>query len=216
MIVVICPHCQAKSQAPDAAHGRRLPCPKCAKPLVVGSSVDAESEPSPTESLPDEFLSEPEPVKFFETVPQLPNEPEPKPEPDWKFAIKPQEPKPLLWKRFQSLAFSDRRKFDNEFCNLKTVLSIYQILLIIVLVIQSMGWVVWCFTGAGIGATVVSTFAEVEFGRIMFWVVGVLCFAVCGAFAALMIWLQYIFAMAFIDFVRVIVAIEKNTRIVPS
>jgi hypothetical protein len=39
-ISVVCPSCSAKIKAPDAAAGKRLPCPKCKQPFVVETRAE--------------------------------------------------------------------------------------------------------------------------------------------------------------------------------
>ncbi len=59
-IAVQCPSCGAKLNAPDKASGKRLPCPKCKKPLTV--SAPAPLEEDALEEVEVEAVCDPEPA----------------------------------------------------------------------------------------------------------------------------------------------------------
>lgn len=74
-IPVVCPGCAVKLNAPDAAAGQRLKCPKCKAAITV-----PESEPEPQfEVVEEEPVPKPKPAAKSKAVVELDNEDEPKP-----------------------------------------------------------------------------------------------------------------------------------------
>lgn len=232
LIKVTCPECGKRSAAPTAALGRLLPCPQCSTPITIEQPEEAPAVhvdpvvfPAPVDPLPEtvELTTDTPSSDTFDI--QTP------PEPSESHDTPPPLPKPIIEPERTELApvailAKQPTEQPPEFHNLKTVLNIYQLLLIVLLVIQLAAFWLPSSLSAGkhtglefaAGHTVVevengeTTTTRTKKGTLYKAIGEVIGFVVVLTIGGLLLYLQYVFAMAFIDFVRVILTIEKNTR----